>query len=470
MFCNVFHKMFRNPLRNGDRVPGLRAAILIIALLASPCAMFAQHGGHGGGSSIGGGLNGGGGRPSGVDSKDDLKDFHAALAVQATSQQIAEYLSMAKSTTAASTELRGFLEQAGNKNNEEAGAMASRGAALEQAIEKARTENKTFLEGFSGPQKSGLKETTRKLTKAESELTQHSQELKQRIAEANAGSGAIAASAQTLEHALTSFQNQQASLGEEMGIVDPGSEDFTFNIAPMKTSISFHTQAVVIVTSGVISGNATASGQNTFAVKLTEDISDLQQNITDVLRAQLNKSNVCGERIAIQDATIMPSARASLVVTRLHFERWACFGSQNNEIAEGDGTLEVKLTPEVAADGTLRITPAISRIEAEGLLAESLRTGSLGSDLRDEIADAILSAVRQAGDFKVALPPAARSTATLHRAEFQSTGAGALTVMLEGTIPVPKENASALVSTLKEQTSSQKVSAEQISAQHVISQ
>lgn len=388
------------------------------------------------------------GRPTGVDQKDDLKDFHEAMAVQATRQQIVDYNAMVKSAAAVGTELQSLLEQLDKKDN--TSMLASRSATVEQALEKARTENKNFLAGFSGPQKSGLKEITKKLAKADSELAQRSAELKPKIAEAKPASEALASSLQSLEHALANFQNEQASLGQEMSIVNSDGEDVAFEIAPVKSSISFKSQPVVIFTSGTISRSAAQARQNAYAVKLTEDISDLQQNITQVLRAKLDKADRCGERVSIQNATLNPTPPATLVFVQLHFERWSCFGGQNNEMAEGDGSLEVKLTPEVAADGTLRLTPVVGRIDAEGLLGESLRTGSLGDELRDKMAESILSAVREGGNFKVILPPAAQNSATLLHTQFQSTGAGALTVVLEGKIEVSDDKATALASQLKE--------------------
>jgi len=79
----------------------LRKIIVVAAaLLACPGVVFAQRHGGGGASAGGGGMNSIG-RPTGVDQKDDLKDFHEALAVQATSQQIVDYNAMVKSAAAA---------------------------------------------------------------------------------------------------------------------------------------------------------------------------------------------------------------------------------------------------------------------------------------------------------------------------------------------------------------------------------
>jgi hypothetical protein len=433
----------------------LKTIVLGAALLAYPFGMLAQHGGGTAGRGSDTGSPMGSGRPTGVSAKDDLKDFHDVLAVQATSQQIIEYAAMLKSTEAASAELKTFLTQLGKENS--ASELGSRGASLDQAIEKARTENKKFLDGFSDPQKSGLKEIIKKLAKADSDLEQQAKALNLEVGDAKAVGPQIASSAQTLEQALTSFRSQQADLGEEMsiGTADNG-QNSAFNLPPVKNSVNFASQPVVIITSGVISKGVAEGGENTFKLELTADMSDLQQNMTEVLRGELDKADPCGERIAIHNATLTPQERASLVVVQLHFERWACFGRETmNEMVEGNGTIEVMVTPTVGEDGTLRLVAEIGRVDAEGLVGELLRSGSLGDALRDKITESLLSTVRQAADFKATLPPAAQGNATLHRAEFQGTGSGKLMVVLDGEIRVPNEKVTALTSELKARSPSQ---------------
>jgi hypothetical protein len=145
------------------------------------------------------------------------------------------------------------------------------------------------------------------------------------------------------------------------------------------------------------------------------------------------------------------------VVAQLHYERWTCtamFGRENmNEIVEGNGTIEVKMTPGVAEDGTLRLVAQIGRIDAEGLVGGLLRSGTLGEALRDKISESVLSTLRQGGDFKAALPAGARSYATLRKAQFQGTGLGRLIAVLDGEIRVSNENLTALTSALKERSS-----------------
>ena len=100
---------------------------------------------------------------------------------------------------------------------------------------------------------------------------------------------------------------------------------------------------------------------------------------------------------------------------RLHFERWTCtqtFGQQtSNELAEGEGTVEIKLTAAVENPNTLKIAASFGRIDATGMMGEALRSGSLGEDLRDKVVRSVLSAAQSGSDFKVALPPAVQNSA-----------------------------------------------------------
>jgi hypothetical protein len=433
--------------------------VLTAALLAYPSAMFAQHGGGGGrigGTSAGGGGLSGSNRATGIDTRDDLRDFHQIIAVQASREQRVAYAAMLKSTMAAGAELQRLVEQLGKGRN--APEVANRDKSFEESIETARTLNKRFLEGFSEPQKSGLKEITKRLGKSDSELAQQVRVLEQEV-EANAAGPQIASSTQSLERALTSFQREQVDLGAEMSITtSDNNQDSAFNLPPVKNTVNFADQAVAVTTSGVVSKGVADGGENTFVVTLTADLSDLQQTIAGVLRAQLNKSDRCGERIEIQTADLTPQGAMGVVVAQIHYERWTCttmFGKQSmNEIVEGNGTIEVKMTPAVAADGTLQMAAQMGRVDAQGLVGELLRSEALGETLRDKISESVLSALRQGGDFKAALPPGARSYATLGRAQFQGTGSGRLIAALDGKIRVSNENLIALTAELRQRSQS----------------
>src|SRR5579863_6143187 len=113
-----------------------RIAFLTALLVARPCSLLAQRGGAGrsvgGGSEVVGGLNSVG-KPSGVSAKDDLKDFHDALAVQASSEQIVEFAAWQKSTAAA----RAALQILANEphEDEKSASQADAAAAFLQALE-----------------------------------------------------------------------------------------------------------------------------------------------------------------------------------------------------------------------------------------------------------------------------------------------------------------------------------------------
>jgi hypothetical protein len=444
--------------RKSSLTSGIKTVLLAAALLAYPCSMLAQHGGSPGGGGLAGsaggsGLSGPAGRATGVSEKDELKDYREVLAVQATSQQVVQFAAMVKISEAASAELRGFREQLGENGGS---GPAGRGATLDQALEKARAENKKFLDALSERQKSGLKEVVKRLAKADSDVEQQARTLDQLEADPKAVGQQIAGSAENLDRALASFRSQQAELGQEMSIGAANSgQDFAFHLAPVKSSINFKNQPVAITTSGVISEGVAEGGQNIFKLELAADLSDLQDNVTAVLGAQLNKAEPCGERIGIRNAALSPRDPATLVVVQLHYERWACFGRDTvNEMAEGNGTIEMKLTPAVGEDGTLRLVPEVVRIDAEGLIGDLLRSGSLGDAVRDAVAQSVLSAMRRGGDFKVNLPAAAQGYATLRRAQFEGTGAGRVIAVLDGEIRVSNEKATALTSELRGRSSS----------------
>jgi len=437
----------------GSRVAGVKNFVLGAVLLACPCWVVAQRGA-GGGFAGGGTASGGGlsnvGHPSGLDTKDDLKDFHAALAVQASSQQIVEYELTIKSTEGAAAEVKAFSEQLGR---EKTGSELSSGrASLDQAIEKARTENKKFLDGFSEQQKSGLREIEKRLARADSDLAQEIKELDEKVGDPRAGGQQRAGAAQGLGLALTNFKNQQIALGEEMS-VSKGAEAMTFELAPFRSTFKLADRTIAINTTGSISRGISSGGQNTFKLDLIADLADLQQDLTALLGSQLNRSERCGEHVEIHDATLTSSEPASIAAVQLHFERWSCFGGIVAEMAEGSGTVEVKLNLAVGKDGELRVEPKIARIEAEGLVGDLLRSGSLGDSLREKLGAALLAAARAGTDFKTILPAAAVGNVAVDEAEFQGTGAGRVIMVVHGEIRVSGEKAAALIGELKQRGS-----------------
>lgn len=435
--------MFRSQFRNS-----FCAAAFMCAMLASPCGVWAQRGGAGrnigGGSEVVGGLDNLG-KPTGVSVKDDLKDFHDALAVEASSQQIAEFVGLQKSTGLARAQLRAWLAGLGkDPTSAEANARA---AAFFQELETVQTGTAKFLDGLSERQKIGLKEMMKRVTKANSDLAQSG-----RDARWTAGGTPALLTLQGLDRLLETLQSEEVGLGEEMGIGDFDGSGGAFHLAALKNSVVVADKAVAIPMSGLIS-QGTASGlanaAQTYTVELTADFSGVQENMTGLLRAQLDREERCGERIAIQSATLAPLAPASVAVAQLHYERWSCFGRDANEIAEGAGTIEVELTPAVGEGGELRLLEKVRRIDANGLVGELLRSGSLGDAVRDTISATVLSAARQGGDFNALLPSAAQGHAKLQRARFQAVGSGRLMVVFDGEIQVSSQAAVAFIEELR---------------------
>jgi len=390
------------------------------------------------------------------DDTDDLKDFNHALAVQATSEQVSAYNSMVRSSEAAGKGLQALVEQLQSKASGVELSSASHG--LYQAVQNVRNETRQFLEAFSKTQQSGLRDITLKLTKADSDLAQQANRLDQRTGDANPDLSEISDCARNLSHALTNFADLQASLGKEMGV----SQDISFSLPPTDSSILVEGQPISITVAGTMSKVAAEGNQSAFKLEMTTDLSDLQHNIAEILRSRLDKSPRCGERHSLRWAAFTAQNPVASVVTRLHFERWVCFMSLgqeiSNEVAEGDGTLTVKLTPLLEPNNTLQLAAEISRIDADGWAGDLLRSDQVGMKLRDEIRESLLAAIQTATNLKETLPELAQDSTTINKAEFYE--AGGLHVVLDGMIRISDQQLRALGSSPKSDASAQAASQE----------
>ncbi|MGD0414742.1 MAG: hypothetical protein ABSA80_05260 [Terriglobales bacterium] len=487
-----FHKGTRRPDASAHGVPALRVSalrisgrgvaefIVTIALLAGPCRMLAQHGGGGGGGAGAGGAAGGHNPMpiicvhdcpalrNGLNEEDDLKNFRRAIAMQATAEQRAAFAKVAQYAETAGDQLQNFRKSL--QQVPAASPLSDRAAMLDQAIEKARASNQNFLTSFSSAQKSGLQETARKLGKADSDLDKQTKTLDQMVLTPKPDGEQIANSAASLDKALASFQSEQLALGREMSILFDPTRDVTFSLPLVTNSINVAGLPISFPTSGAVSRVSAATpaenGNNIFALKLVADLSDLQQNITGILRSRLTRTPRCGERIEIQQATLTPLEPASLVVANVHFERWVCPPGQSPmEVAAGDATIEVKVTPSVEPPSAetslvegktgLGLVAEITRVEASGFLRDSLRSGDLGVTLREQIAASLLSALQKGTDLKTTLPPAAQPSAILQKAQFQDAGADQLNLVLDGQLQFSDEQTQQFAAQLKQLLSAQ---------------
>ena len=463
--------------------------LLAIALIATPGTARAQRGGGGGGNIGDGSSSGAVGRNSiplicvhdcpslreGLDPDDTLKSFRQALAVQATPEQLAAFAKIAQYTQTASDSLQTFRHSL-----QQVSPPADQAVSLAQALEQARAGNQNFLSSFSEAQKSGLKEVIARLAKADADLDRQIKTLVQSIHTAKPEPDPIVASAAALDKALAAFQNEQLSLAGEMSILFSPGQEATFSLPPATNSITIAGQSVIIPTTGAVSrvnqeksvpetSQAAAPIQNLFRLQLRADLSDLQLNVAEILRAPLTRSPRCGERIEVRQATLTPLAPAALVTATLHFERWVCpTGQTPMEVAAGDATLEVKLTPSVEptieptseptvtpGNQGMALASEITGVEATGFLRESLRNGDLGATLCQQIAAALLSALQKAADPKATLPTSAQPNATIQKVRFQDDGADQISLVVEGHVQFTEPQLEQFAVQLKQRLSAQ---------------
>lgn len=414
--------------------------------VACPCYVMAQrHGGHGmGAGSIPGAIN----RPDGVQEKDDLKDFHHALAVQATSQQIADFQALLKEADAAKAKLETFMQ------DEQKISAGSRPAVstseIDQLLQHTLVDSRKFVDGFSTAQKSGLKDDLKKVSKADSDLETENKKFDAAVQAEGRSSADLESLGQSVSKSLAAFSDEQLALGREMGILLAQGSDVTFNLPEIKNPVKVADHSFDVTASGELSQIAAQGPQRTFKVQIIVDLSELRENLTDLLQPRLSGGRSCGERLELRQATMTPSAPASVVNLSLHYERWSCMGGISQEVAEGDGSVNVKLQPAIEKPNSIKLTSVFSRIDASGLMGESLRSGSLGDDLRAKLSDSVLEIVRGGIDFDKLLPAAVRQLADVQSAKFEDLGVGRLAVELDGQMQITDEQANLMASQLNQ--------------------
>jgi len=236
-----------------------------------------------------------------------------------------------------------------------------------------------------------------------------------------------------------------------------GDKTVTFKIPPVKIPVNVKDQHITMLASALLTLKTKAQGLNILNLQLNADLSDMQQHMTELLSAELDKDDHCGDRITIQNATLTPVEPASLAVVQLHYERWACvkvFGKQEaKRVVGGNAVMQLKLTPTIEEDNTeLRLVPEVGPIEADGSLGELLRSGSLGEMLREKIRKAILNAMQKGTNLRATLPPAVQGYAKIKDARFRDAGGGRLLVLLDGEAQITNEQIQALAKQVKERT------------------
>jgi hypothetical protein len=183
-----------------------------IVLLMNPRTLLAQRrGGHGAGTA---------GAAAGVSSPDDLKDFKRALALQASPEQVVQFRRLTESTQVARKSAQDLSKLAEHASKTD---LFHSTHPLVSVLEAAQTDNQNFLRSLSAVQKSGLKEVTKKLDKANADVTKRSKALTGDLERLRIAGQQISGVAEKLDKALSDLQARQLAMGTEMGIQSEGS-------------------------------------------------------------------------------------------------------------------------------------------------------------------------------------------------------------------------------------------------------
>ncbi len=204
----------------------------------------------------------------------------------------------------------------------------------------------------------------------------------------------------------------------------------SFAIPPVKTALNLEGQPVGISVWGSISSEHPDHPH----LSVTADLAELQQKLTPILAAQLNRSDRCGERLNVENAALLP---AGLLTASVHFERFGCMKAFGKEVVRrlvgGNAVIKVSLTPSIAGNH-VAVAAEVRDIEADGSLGEALHSGSFGDSIREKIKNSVESSIQKAVSLKSALPPAAESAVNLQRAQFVDGGEGKLWLTVEGEL------------------------------------
>lgn len=169
------------------------------------------------------GGRGGGGKsnPTGVGDSEspEAKEITRAAALQARPDQVTQFQQLTRSDQLAHENAQALLQHANVADKPDFFHLTK---SLSDSVDEVQTENQRFVQSLSDPQKSLLKELTKKLGKASSELTKESKALNKELERSNVNDSQIVEVVKRLDKALADFQSKQAAIGSEMGIEGAG--------------------------------------------------------------------------------------------------------------------------------------------------------------------------------------------------------------------------------------------------------
>jgi hypothetical protein len=257
------------------------------------------------------------------------------------------------------------------------------------------------------------------------------------------------------------LRSGQLALAREMGILPNDEKDLTFHLPQVTSSADIGGRHLSIPVAGEAIRSSVTNGQSLFDLRLVVDLSDLQDNVAGILRSRLAAAPECGQRIAVQQATLLSQSAESLTVLHLHHERWICPPGVEREgggqllVAEGDATVEIKLSPSADSNGDLHLVAKVSHVDADEVFRDSLLTGPLGAKLAGQVGNLVLSTIKKGADLATILPPAAYQAVTIQTARFQAGGADQLRLVLDGQLRFSDEQIKEFAVQLRQQLSAQ---------------
>ena len=212
----------------------------------------------------------------------------------------------------------------------------------------------------------------------------------------------------------------------------------TLDIPAVKTAVNIEGQPIEFS----VGGNVSPSSAGIFRLAATVDLGNLQQNLTPVLSAQLNKSERCGSQLTVEKATIAPAAPFAVLTANVHYERFGCAKAFGKEIVKrligGTAVIEVNLTPSIGVNG-IALAGEVRKVDADGSLGDWLRSGQVGDSIRDKIASSVESAIRKSANLNSALPAGIEQMLTIGNVQFADGGAGRLWLNVGGEIRLSPE-------------------------------
>ena len=191
---------------------------------------------------------------------------------------------------------------------------------------------------------------------------------------------------------------------------------------------------------------------NLVHIRLTTGLSEMQRDLVPILSAAINQDNRCGERLSVLSADLAADSPSTVLTSMVHVERWACvkaFGKEAvKRLVNGDATVRVRLTPQVADGRTVRFVAEVLSVDASGELGEILHSGSFGDALRDKIRTTLESTLEKALNVHRSLPPSLGALLTLRDAKLGEDD-HALVFRLTADAAIPAADLAAMLEALK---------------------